>query len=412
VTGAPARTPVRLLGTLGALVLAAAGVSACGANADHGSMAAPPALVEPSSTPGPATSPPSVVNDPAQLVLRPAIGQDKNGDALMPGVATFQPIKPGAEVTVERSTDGTNWTTVASGEQAPDGSFAFQVPVSTGAGTPSYRATSDSGNGPITTAAVSSSPWKPVWTDNFDGDALSPDWTVLPTGAYAKRTCATASAAMGTVHNGYAAIGIAHDPATSPPVPADICTQGKLLNAQFSTKTSHTFTYGVFAARIKYEHAEGMHGSFWMLPGGAGPANPAPDSPAQRGTEVDISEYFGDDFGPGTGNGDYHAYVYYPKRQADGTVQNVKTGGAQDFTKYYPGSQPSDGYHVYSVEWTPTEYIFRLDGIETSRLTVGISQRPEYLLLSLLTSDWEIPKLTDSNIPSTMSVDWVRVWQQ
>jgi beta-glucanase (GH16 family) len=412
VIGGPAR--VRLLGSFGALALAALGVSACGSSGSPGAAGTPPPAVQPSATASaaPTESPATVVNDPAMLELRPPIGQDAGGHQLMPGIASFQPSKPGAAVTVERSTDGSHWTTAATGEQARDGTFTFQVSAITGSDGPSYRATSDSGNGPVTTATVHSSSWRQVWADNFDGDKLGPDWTVLPTGAYAGRTCATANASTGTVQDGYAAIGIAHDPATTPPVDSAICTSGKLLNAQFSTKNSHTFTYGIFAARIKYQHAEGMHGSFWMLPGGIGPANPAPDNPAQRGVEVDITEYFGDDFGAGTGNGDYHAYVYYPKRQSDGTVKNVKTGGAQDFTKYYPGSQPSDGYHVYSVEWTPTEYIFRLDGVETSRLTIGISQRPEYLLLSLLTSDWEVPKLTASHIPSDLSVDWVRAWQQ
>ena len=31
-------------------------------------------------------------------------------------------------------------------------------------------------------------------------------------------------------------------------------------------------------------------------------------------------------------------------------------------------------YHVFSVEWTPSAYIFRIDGQETGRITKGISQ--------------------------------------
>jgi beta-glucanase (GH16 family) len=414
VATSPARLRVRMLGTFGALALAAVGVSACGAAGGNHAASAPPVVTaaSPAASAAPATSPPTMVNDPAQLVLRPPIGQDAGGHQLMPGVASFQPAKPGAKVTVERSSDGEKWTTATTGEQDKDGEFVFQVSASSGTNAPSYRATSDSGNGPITTGSVSSSPWKLVWGDDFDGTSLGSDWTVLPTGAYAGRTCASATADMGTVHDGYAVIGVAHDPSTTPAVSGKICPSGKYFNAQFGTQNSHTFTYGVLAARLKYEHAEGMHASFWMLPGGTGPANPAPDNPAQTGVEVDITEYFGDDFGAGVGNGDYHAYVYWPQRQANGAITSVKTGGAQDFKKYYPGSMPSDGYHVYSVEWTPTQYIFRLDGVETSRLTVGVSQRPEYLLLSLLTSDWEVPKLTAGQVPASMSVDWVRAWQQ
>jgi beta-glucanase (GH16 family) len=67
---------------------------------------------------------------------------------------------------------------------------------------------------------------------------------------------------------------------------------------------------------------------------------------------------------------------------------------------------------VFSVEWTPTAYIFRVDGVETYRQTKNISGAPEYLVLSLLSSDWELPDLDTSKLPVDMKVDWVRVWQQ
>ena len=34
------------------------------------------------------------------------------------------------------------------------------------------------------------------------------------------------------------------------------------------------------------------------------------------------------------------------------------------------------------------------------------------LVLSLLSSDWELPDLDKSKLPADMKVDWVRVWQQ
>jgi len=37
---------------------------------------------------------------------------------------------------------------------------------------------------------------------------------------------------------------------------------------------------------------------------------------------------------------------------------------------------------------------------------------PEFLVLSLLSSDWELPDLDKSQIPTDMKVDWVRVYQQ
>jgi hypothetical protein len=57
-------------------------------------------------------------------------------------------------------------------------------------------------------------------------------------------------------------------------------------------------------------------------------------------------------------------------------------------------------------------YIFRIDGVETWRTTRGISRQQQYLILSLLTSDWELPQLDRKSLPTTMRVDWVRAWQQ
>ena len=48
---------------------------------------------------------------------------------------------------------------------------------------------------------------------------------------------------------------------------------------------------------------------------------------------------------------------------------------------------------MFSVEWSPGGYVFRIDGRETWRTSAGVSRRPEYLILSLLSSDYELPGL-------------------
>ena len=64
------------------------------------------------------------------------------------------------------------------------------------------------------------------------------------------------------------------------------------------------------------------------------------------------------------------------------------------------------------VEWSSeTAYVFRVDGHETQRVTEGISRQPQYLILSLLTADWEAGQLDRAQLPNSMDVDWVRVWQ-
>ena len=66
---------------------------------------------------------------------------------------------------------------------------------------------------------------------------------------------------------------------------------------------------------------------------------------------------------------------------------------------------------MFSVEWTPESYIFRIDGHETFRTSKGVSGQPEYLILSLLSSDYELANLDEDKLPQAMSVDWVRYWE-
>jgi beta-glucanase (GH16 family) len=63
------------------------------------------------------------------------------------------------------------------------------------------------------------------------------------------------------------------------------------------------------------------------------------------------------------------------------------------------------------VEWTPSAYTFRIDGKRVRRITRGVSDQPEYLVLSLLSSDWEL-NMAPRAIRQTMHVDWVRVWDR
>ena len=148
--------------------------------------------------------------------------------------------------------------------------------------------------------------------------------------------------------------------------------------------------YGVIAARVRFQPGRGMHGAFWM------------QGPPVTGAEIDIAEYFGDK----RAKGGLASYVHY----TDGQGTGESSGGIQDIRRLLPpGQTPSNSWHVYSVEWDPTGYVFRVDGyptLVTSEPFVATS--PETVILSLLTSDWELPKLKDPT--STMYVDWVRAW--
>ena len=68
-------------------------------------------------------------------------------------------------------------------------------------------------------------------------------------------------------------------------------------------------------------------------------------------------------------------------------------------------------FHVFSVEWTPEEYVFRVDGREYYRESQAVSHVPGYLVLSMLAADYELDDLGAGDLDDTAEVDWVQVYE-
>ena len=144
-----------------------------------------------------------------------------------------------------------------------------------------------------------------------------------------------------------------------------------------------------------------MHSGFWMLPQGTTYTYGDPS----RGTEIDAMEFWGEN---GRGTETIGAHVHYYN---DGFV---KASHGDLFPEARRALSPKrdwwDEFHVFSVEWTPTEYVFRVDGREYYRETQAVSQAPQYLVLSMLASDYELDELTADELSDSAQVDWVRVF--
>ncbi len=84
------------------------------------------------------------------------------------------------------------------------------------------------------------------------------------------------------------------------------------------------------------------------------------------GVEIDVIEYFG----KGWEKGGLASFIHF--QPAEG--KRLRSGGyLQSAFDALGGGYPSDKFHVYSVEWTEKEYIFRVDGKETFRTSKGVS---------------------------------------
>ena len=113
-----------------------------------------------------------------------------------------------------------------------------------------------------------------------------------------------------------------------------------------------------------------MWSAFWMMNSGVSNV----DGSGQDGTEVDVFEsmYYKDKW---WGAGDAIVTgIHY-----DGYGEDHK---GDTIGKWF-ANNPYEEYNTYGVEWNENEYIFYINGVETGRLsTGGVSQNPEYLILS------------------------------
>ena len=325
----------------------------------------------------------------AQTGARPASADKAAG--LVQVQATTK--KPGADVTLQIRRDKT-WIDAETLSLGQDGRATFETSSDPGDANRLLRVVASSDRD-VHSEPIHPNSWKVAFEDQFEGFSLdTTKWSYRQLGLLNPgRTKAESSESAVSVENGALKLGMLENPARP----------GYYLNGHVSTEATYHFTYGVAAARVKFQKPRGMHGAFWMQ---APTFGAVPGDAKQSGSEIDAVEYFGSTYP----DGGMASLTYY--KDKDGN--SAKTGGMQ--TDATDALEKGDAwwkkYHVFSVEWTPDAYIFRIDGRESFRQTENISGMPEFLVLSLLSSDWELPDLDKSQIPTDMKVDWVRVYQQ
>ena len=238
--------------------------------------------------------------------------------------------------------------------------------------------------------------WTLLWSDEFDGTTLDTSkWVYWLTGA--RRDAVNTPTAV-SVGGGAATI-------------STYTSGGTHYTGMISTDTKLTSAYGYIEARINYNDSPGMWSAFWMQSPTMG--NPIGD-PQTAGTEIDICEHrFVDGSGANIDGkivGNIHWDGYGASHQSVGyTSPSLSLGGA---------------YHVYGLEWSPTQQKFYIDGV--LRWTVDdpsnspVSQRSEFLILSSEVDDtgttWAgpIPAAGYGSLLTTttkMQIDYVRFYK-
>jgi beta-glucanase (GH16 family) len=316
------------------------------------------------------------------------------------GEVKVSPAKTVRKVVVQRSTDGgLTWSKFGSKKKTNAKGIVYFTPAGTGN---AYRAKIAKAKGlPGFKTGQVVDRWSLLWEDQFNGSRLDPAKWATRGDFYdkgSKRKCSKASPKMANVGGGALTLKVKKDPARR----GDVCKWrspgGKkkkfnyYLNGHVGTDSRFDFRHGVAAARVKFQQPQGMHGSFWMNTSGTAPQGTRP-------VEIDTVEFFG----KGYDKGGLAQFLHYKGRKIGGlqpSANDVLAGNDNWWKKY----------HVFSVEWDQKGYVFRIDGKETYRTGKAVSDKQVIVILSLLSSDWELDKMSKSG-KGSMKVDWVRVWQ-
>ncbi len=179
----------------------------------------------------------------------------------------------------------------------------------------------------------------------------------------------------------------------------------KYTSSRITTQNRETFKYGKIEIRSIQPAGRGTWAAHWMMPSdsiyGGWP----------NSGEIDIMEFVG--YQPSSVHATIHTDYY---NHIDGTSR----GSVYDELDV----APAEGYHIYTVEWLPDKMIFSVDDIEYFTYDPGkYSTCPDYkswpfdqqffLIFNIaIGGDWGGAYGVDDTIfPTTMTVDYVRVYQ-
>jgi beta-glucanase (GH16 family) len=156
-------------------------------------------------------------------------------------------------------------------------------------------------------------------------------------------------------------------------------------SGMISSHKSFRHRYGYLEARIKFPKGKGMWGAFWNLP-----------YPVSWPPEIDVVEVLG----RAPSRAEFH-YHY-------GTRSNHLQSG-----RSHSGPDLTTGFHTYAVRWQNDLIIWYLDGVERYRFKgTRVSEKSMYILLNLAVGgSWAGTPDATTPWPTTMYVDWVRVYQ-
>lgn len=217
--------------------------------------------------------------------------------------------------------------------------------------------------------------WQLIWHDEFDGLKLDESkWDIPPDGV--RRAGYWMRKAITLDGQGHLVISTLRE-------------DDRYIDGCVRTKGKFEHAFGYYVARILLQKQPGHWSAFWLH--NASVENVGNEG--RDGTEIDIYEKpWLDDRVQQT----LHWDGYGPHHKSEGRVVRV------------PGIM--EGWHTFSLLWTPDEYVFYVDAKETWRTRAGgVCQVPLYIKLSDEVGDWA-GDIGKAHLPDRFMVDYVRVY--
>jgi beta-glucanase (GH16 family) len=151
------------------------------------------------------------------------------------------------------------------------------------------------------------------------------------------------------------------------------------------TPIGYAFTYGYVEARIWVPSGAGTWSGFWMLP-----------TSYDDSDEIDVMEVLG--------------------RQSEVLHMHYRSSTGTHGQAYAATSPLSEGWHTYGLHWEPGTLVWYLDGVPRfSHTGSDVASHPHYILFNLAiggSRSWGGAVSDSTPFPSSMRIDWVRVWQR
>lgn len=260
--------------------------------------------------------------------------------------------------------------------------------------------------GPKIATNMASDTWEPgagwslVWADEFDGSDLDmSNWNrqVEPAGRFNEEWQRyTDSEDNAYVQDGLLVIKAEHVSGEH--------GMDQYTSARLNTAGKQAWTYGKIAARIQLPFGMGIWPAFWTL--GANISENGGDTPWPFVGEIDILEFYGS-----KNEAAVEANIHYADSSGAHAMMGARSYELEE-------GRFADAFHVFEIEWTPEEIIWRVDGVEYTREPITSEERAEFhhdhfLLLNMAAGGTWAGRPDETTVfPQYMLVDWVRVYQQ